>query len=97
VIVAGGIRKLREEKEGRRGVKKLGPAYRWYNWHRLSTVHSTSKLDSISSVHSDVKYSWSSPTYLTHKEFTNRLAIIFISAGAFGIGIGQLVATILRG
>lgn len=85
-------------KEGRqrRQTKKLGIAYFWTGRHRLPTVHWTSKLAFTPYIYFDGRCPRSGIHYISYKKFTHYLAIIFTSAGLFGIGIGELAAEILK-
>lgn len=83
------------EKEGRHQAPKLGITYRrtYRNW--ISAIHRASKLDSITYIQFHDRGAWSSEYYITTKELTHSFAVILVSAGAFGIGLGELIAEIL--
>jgi hypothetical protein len=86
---------LREERN-RHQDKKLDSPNRWFSWNRLSTIHWRSKLDFVTYIHINDWRTGRRYNYLTYKEFTHSVTVAVISAGLFGIGIGQLFAEIVR-
>jgi hypothetical protein len=82
---------LSENLTGRGEVKKLDPATLRTGRHRIRTVHWKSKLDPITYFHNYDRCSGTRKYYITIKELAHSYTIIFVSAGAFGTGIGQFL------
>jgi hypothetical protein len=84
---------LREKGTGQ-SVKKLDFTLRGISRYCLSAVYWTDKYSAITYFYSDVGSSRIGPYYITYQELTNRIAIIFVSAGVFGTGVGQIAELI---
>lgn len=82
---------MREEKR-RLQNQKLGFAYSGIIGYLLSAVHRKSKLAFITYLQFDDGGAGTGQYYISDKEFTHRIAIICVSAGGFGTGIGEIVA-----
>lgn len=64
-------------------------------WYLLAAVVGRRTLAALISFYSHGWRPRRCSNHLTHKEFANRIAIITLSAGAFGAGLGQLVVGII--
>lgn len=60
--------------------------------HRVSTSNWDERLVTATYLYGYDGGTWSYGNYISGAELTNSLAIIFISASAVGIGVGQLFA-----
>jgi hypothetical protein len=85
---------LSENKRGRK-VKKLDSISSWFSRHWLSAMDRRSKLDFTSYIYYYDGRSWRYDTFITYQEFAHRVTIVFISAGIFGAGVGQLLIEFL--
>ena len=79
------------EKARRHKVKKLDIASSWFNRNRLPAIYRRPELDFVNYLHVNDGCTGSRQSYISDKELAHCIAIIFISAGAFGAGIGQIV------
>jgi hypothetical protein len=95
IVHAGRLEKVREKKR-RYKAKKLDSAFIRLSRYCVSAIHKQRKLDSITYIQYHDGSSFSGEYYITPKELTHAFAIIFISSGAFGIGIGQLIAELVK-
>ncbi len=68
----------------------------WINWYWMAAVYWRSQLDFASHIHFNGRCPRTGYYYITYKEFAHYITITFISAGIFGIGIGQLFAEIFK-
>ena len=84
------------EKERRLQAKELDIVDSRSPRHRIPAVHWTSKLGSITYLQFNDGKSYGSEYYITVEELAHALTIIFVSAGGFGIGIGQLLSEIFN-
>ena len=81
---------MREYKWGR-SVKKVDTTNSGIIWDGIPAVHRANQLDFTPRIHSYDGSTWTDRTFITYKEFTHSLTIIFISATAFGTGIGAII------
>lgn len=81
---------LRENKR-RRQDKKLDSTFRRTSRNWISTVYRRGKLAPVAYIHFHDRRTGSYQCYITYQEFTHSITISFISAAAFGIGLGQLI------
>jgi hypothetical protein len=84
---------LREKRTGYT-VKKLDLTFRRISGYCVSAMDRADKYSPITYFYSNVWSSRIGPYYITYQELTNRLAIIFVSAGIFGTGVGQIAELI---
>jgi hypothetical protein len=87
---------LREYRRGRHEVKKLDTIIRRISRYGISAIHRSGKLAPVTYIRVYDRRSGASTYYITPKEFAHNVAIIFISAGAFGLGIGQCISELLK-
>lgn len=85
------------EQRARRQPEELGSTYGGSGRHRLPAIHRRNRLDVTSYFQLNGWSTGSGTYYITVKEFTRSVTIIFVSAAIFGTGIGQLLAEFLRG
>jgi len=87
---------LREDTR-RHQTKKLGFTPIWIVRNWIPAIYWSSKLDFITSIFVDDRSARSGEYYITNKEFTHRIAIIFTSASIFGAGIGEVIKVLVHG
>lgn len=78
-------------------IKKLDIAIGWFSRNGISTVNTQRESRSPTSFYGYDRCTRSCQYYFTYKEFADRIAIIFISAGTFGAGLGQCLARFIGG
>lgn len=77
-------------------VKKLGFISRWINRYCLSAMDWRYQYSFTAYLLSDDRSPRPGPHYLTYSQLAHRFTIILISTGACGIGIGQVVAELIK-
>jgi hypothetical protein len=75
---------------------KLDSFIGWLGWYRLSAMDRRSKLVLTFYIYDDDRRTWYRPNYLTYTQLAHYLAIIGISASAFGFGVGQFIGELVR-
>lgn len=87
------IKDLRED-ERRHKVKKLDSTLRRFGGDWLSAINRQSQLDFITYIQPYDRSPWAGQYYITNKEFTHSLAVIFASITICGYGLGQVISEI---
>lgn len=63
----------------------------------VPTIYRGNKLDTPTHIFEYDGSAWIGGNYISDKEFAHSLALITISAGIFGLGIGKLISELMGG
>jgi hypothetical protein len=85
------------ENERRHQDKKLDSTNRRSRWYRISTMDWRNKLGVTSYLYYNDRRPRPQYNYISIKEFANSVAIVSVSAFAFGAGIAQCIAKFFGG
>lgn len=84
------------EHEKRYQSKKLDFTVSGIIGYCLSAVYRRNKLDFVAYLYFDDRRPRTSQYYISNKDFTNHITLIFASGGAFGTGLGELIVELLK-
>jgi len=77
--------------------KGLDFILRWVDRYWLSTDNEQRQYRSADYFYSNDRGTGADANYVTSEEFTYRVAVIFTSAGTFGVGVGQCLSKLISG
>lgn len=83
------------ENESHRDSEGSLSLFWWVGWHRVPATNKQRKYSLTHHLHSNDRSTGANTNYLSREELTYRIGITFLSAGTFGIGIGQCIAKVL--
>lgn len=82
-------------REKKRFSQRMDIIVSWPSWYRLSNDNRQRKYSPIARMHSNDRRSRTSPCIITYSQFTYRITVVFLSAGLFGIGIGETITKLI--
>lgn len=83
---------FRHEDKPNRNSEGFSSILRWVGRDRVPTNYKQREYRAAHHLHSNDGGAGTHANYLSREEFAYRAGITLLSAGAFGIGIGQLIA-----